>query len=354
MVFLNYSFYSWNTSFWNLNQLLWTTIVSFNNTQYNFLLLVSLACASWTFTSKKIALVGCLLTTPVLVKYTWLTYPQQLVVGYNNIHPVLFYLAFLAVFFFIAPFEFIGGCKSTSISSVAAISLVLGGYWGLNNTAWGFFWVNDFIEWILLLLVILSFSLFHHRQVTRSLSLYLIMTASLFLLIILSRYGFIFTRHSFFDLNKSVNYLFAYTLLNVQSTIWLVVVFFYFSQATIFISILNSWQVVDVRFFSRTYMTALHLIIIVFALAWIQYTPLHQTLKADVYDLALVNEFTVLTTKTYLYVLLTKNLVKIYFVSVNLFLLSKWVFLKTFLNVLFCGTIYVMVVLISITKIYAS
>lgn len=295
-----------------------------------------------------------LLTTPYLVKYVWLHYPQQLIVGYNNVHPVLFYLAFLSMFFFVAPFESAHGYKNISISVIASSSLVLGGYWGLNNTAWGFFWVNDFIEWMLLLLTMFSFSLLHSKITKQTLNLYLTVTVMLFFFILLSRYGLVFTRHSFFDLSKSVNYTFAYLVLNARQSAALFLPLFYINPLLLFVFLLNCWLLIDLYFFRKTSLVIIHILILVFMLTWLQYAPLHQTLKSNFYDLLLVTEFNVLSTKTSLYLLLTISFVKIYFIVGHLFLLLKWVFFKNLLNVLFCGTIYIVILLISITKIYAS
>ncbi len=124
-------------------------------------------------------------------------------VGTLNIHPILFYLSFIGIFlkfkekclfFFNQAF----GVIYNDIVITSLTSLMLGGLWGLQSLSWGYLWVNDHIEWILLLLLLYLVQFIHLKSI-KIFSLYpLLPLYSLFILLLLVRLNLVATRHSFF------------------------------------------------------------------------------------------------------------------------------------------------------------
>ncbi len=122
----------------------------------------------------------------------------ELLVGYYNIHPFFLYAAFI-----LCGFKFLGAQLATPPHKLAfylcLYALVLGASWGWGNAVWGFFWVNDVIEWALLLLTLCTLVCMHVYKYTRLKKL-LILSFMLFCcLLFMLRCGLLFSRHSFFS-----------------------------------------------------------------------------------------------------------------------------------------------------------
>ena len=130
-------------------------------------------------------------------------FPSTLVIGQVLIHPALFYFSIISfilycsqkykvnlLFFYYIRFIFF----------TTSLTLMLGSWWGWSLAIWGFYWVYDFIE-ILLLIVIVLLVLNKHKKF--SYYLYNFLYTIIWVLCILSlRFGFINTRHSFFNKNS--------------------------------------------------------------------------------------------------------------------------------------------------------
>lgn len=164
-----------------------------------------------------------ILTFKLLVVPLW--------VGTLNIHPLLFYVSFLSIFLkFNYRFIFFTNqlFKQTLVRLLffSSISLFLGGVWGLQSLSWGYLWVNDHIEWTLLLLILFLIQHIHFPDI----KIYLIyITLSLVVLItflLLIRLNLVTTRHSFFTKQSIlllVWFIFFY---------FLFVIFFFFLSKT--------------------------------------------------------------------------------------------------------------------------
>ena len=121
-------------------------------------------------------------------------------IGFVNIHPILLYIVCILT---IGSYLRLESYKLTSVSIsilvwVGIIALLLGMYWGVFSFLWGFFWVNDLVEWFLLSLIILLLTILHNSY-TLQFKVY-INSYIIFLLIYISaiRLNLVFTRHSFF------------------------------------------------------------------------------------------------------------------------------------------------------------
>lgn len=77
------------------------------------------------------------------------------------------------------------------------VTLLLGGLWGLQSMAWGYFWVNDGIEWTLLIVILLLGGQ-QHRNEYKKLPTYVSQVLLFLLITLLSlRLNLIPTRHAF-------------------------------------------------------------------------------------------------------------------------------------------------------------
>lgn len=136
---------------------------------------------------------------------TIFTIPAQLLVGYNNIHPFLFYFSFVFGILTLTQMRNVYIFNIFNIFFLASVALLLGGLWGLGNSIWGFFWVNDQIEIVLLLYVLILLYLLHvyiqWENIVRSITILICFILVLFFL----RWGFTFTRHNFFNVKLLVN-----------------------------------------------------------------------------------------------------------------------------------------------------
>lgn len=200
---------------------------------------------------------------------------DSLLIGFYNIHPILLYFSF---FFFFCNIYFNNNYvvnSSTNNFYLTSFTLLLGGYWGAGNSVWGYFWVNDAIEQILLLNVVIFFLQIHFfssKQINYfSISLFISLLFYLFLL----RLGLLSTRHSFFDSSNITN-LIAYW-------IWLYIVpsFLY---CIMYINFIAGWWLIgflaflvlyllNQSFFNKFKLFFIHLLIFIFGFIWLKYTP---------------------------------------------------------------------------------
>lgn len=148
---------------------------------------------------------------------TYTTLLSSLEFGLVNIHPTLLYFSLLTFLIFIFLRNSWGFQLSLFIQSLGlSLALILGMFWGVFSNLWGFFWVNDVIEWILFFWLYLLLILLHRLN----LRYFLIYLYVLILLIGLFaiRLNFFTTRHSFF-LTFFVNNLYSYLGLFTKQTL---------------------------------------------------------------------------------------------------------------------------------------
>lgn len=202
----------------------------------------------------------------------------SLLVGYNSIHPYLFYYSFLnIIFYYLALNSWYVNKKISHYISVLA--LILGGYWGFGSSVWGYFWVNDLIEWNLLVLVFINILSFHVYYNLNFKFLFLNVCLLIAYSIILFRFGFFFTRHSFFDLTKIKNIFLLYSFM-LYVFYWI----FYLSCLMalkfffIFIFVIliqNSWKkVITSNFYNKFF----HLFIITLTFIWLKHKNMGEVL----------------------------------------------------------------------------
>ena len=347
-------YYSFSNLTWTAAQLLWQIVVNLNNTKWNFLFIFGVCLVLANFFTKLYLYFILLLTCGVLSKYSQLDYVAQLLIGYNNIHPLLFYSAVIVLYAVITCCEAFNKISTTTIFSIGVCSLLLGGYWGLNNTAWGYFWVNDFIELILLAVCILSLFRLHcrNRVVFKIIGcLYLFYLVSL---IVGSRYGLVFTRHSFFDVTKLTNAGVMYFVCVCRPDYVVVIkLLLFFSICIIFFWMIYVIKATSFQSFINIYLLFFHIIVLVLLLTWFKQAPLHYSMPAARHLYIVSPLFFNKIALGFLFQF-SKYKTTIYAINAALFLHKKIFILKQFAIVLYSTTIYLVLLLISIVKIYGN
>lgn len=156
------------------------------------------------FTDSLVAAIFLSIHLATQLKFTKLSIslPTSLWVGTINWHPPLFYcIIVLSIVSQLA--------RSVSYSSIISktsyflnikllsITLILGSLWSLQSLTWGYYWVNDTIEWALLS-VLLVFLIEQHRNKTSYRKFYNDQSFILILILLLClRLNLVPTRHAF-------------------------------------------------------------------------------------------------------------------------------------------------------------
>jgi len=280
--------------------------------------------------------------------------PNQLIVGLNCIHPVLFYLSLLCgLILFTKPRE-ISYITQLTLLLIGSLCLVLGGLWGLGNAVWGFFWVNDFIEIILLVFLLSVLTCFHVYNTTESKFFFILKACMLILYIFLLRWGFIFTRHNFFNFN-SINNLFLLYLTLYFNNFFLFLAyspfFFMYILFTFYLVIMIFGRYLKYRFFY----VLVHAVSFSVFLVWVKFRENNHTIFSNqIFDdmsmFRFINNkisfyFSDVIFLDYKFFLLTLNLWSFY--------VSK--FMIFFINIYtsYCFFFYIFLMLGSMYKIYS-
>lgn len=281
-------------------------------------------------------------------------YPLELLVGYNNIHPFLLYISYLLIFFRIGVKESFIFSKWKTVLYIAILVLLLGGYWGLNNAVWGFFWVNDLIEWILVCLITVVLVVIHSKNNNTQVTRLFIFLFFLTLILYLSRYGLVFTRHNFFNIRDTVNFsLSGFLVIGLR---WLTIILLpsvvCLFTLNMILSMSCAWLLARSAIkWKRMGLTLFHIIIFVVAIHWLWYTPLN---FSGVYA-----EMCAITTWKILYntvningLLIAKmffSLQQIYTTVTGTFKILLW---RSLITPVLAMTCFYVVSLISLMKIY--
>lgn len=199
---------------------------------------------------------------------------SALIVGYNNIHPPLFYIFLWATLALGFEDRFI---TTKYLFCLGAIIFYWGSLWGVGNAAWGYFWVKDIIELALLIALILLIIFFHSpirvQHFFKLCLCWFIIGSTLLLL----RWGFIFTRHSFFNLLGTVNFCKFYLILFSRVS-WgffsVILVYTPLVSFTFSLYILCFFVLTAVRSATefRKYLF-FHSLLLVYTISWLKYQP---------------------------------------------------------------------------------
>jgi len=188
-----YLTYVVNLNYWGANLIfIYLIILSFYFTKLKFFIMITLTylCKQLTFSN--------------IIFYKILVI--NLVVGTVVLHPFLFYISL--VFFFLKNYSKSGLYLTNSryislylVSVFLVCTLFLGNIWALQSTSWGYFWVGDIIEWILLFKIV---HILFYLHLWKNVNLYynwFITIFSVLSIIVLIRLNLLSTRHNFISVN---------------------------------------------------------------------------------------------------------------------------------------------------------
>lgn len=206
-----------------------------NNFFHNPLLLVFYVVCSSVGTFVKVFSISVLPQVTQSSQWVAGKTTPELLVGYYNIHPFFLYAGLLRLTVSISSQSFFQ-TQLNNLFQCSATALVLGAHWGWGNSSWGFFWVGDVIEWLLLLLIIIILAVIHSFKSSIYVARLLVVLAFLYEILVNLRLGLIFSRHSFFSGTKVANiliwacilasrslasYFFLKILFSISKIIWL-------------------------------------------------------------------------------------------------------------------------------------
>lgn len=235
--------------------------------------------------------------TPFFFKKKLLT---TLIVGTVVIHPLAFY-TFTAIFFvkfFIRNVYQTVNLIKLSLKILALflmLTLILGGFWGLQSISWGYFWVNDAIEWLLLMKIIYVLYTGHIFKARSLVCNQFLIPAIILGLLVFVRLNLIQTRHNFISnqplvytvlifylMLLTLTFSTAYSYFQGQSAICaryivtlLLIIFGLYLNATLFLK--YSWTIL-LLYYIHTYkpgnfkrLIYIHFLALTFFTIWLLY-----------------------------------------------------------------------------------
>jgi len=253
----------------------------------------------------------------------WLFYKKlltTLIVGTVTIHPLAFYVfttIFFINFFYKATFHRFSKVplSFSSLSYFLFFTLFLGALWATQSNSWGYFWVNDAVEWLLLLTVLYTLNALHFWLVSVNFYNFGYFYFMLFNYLLLVRFNFVPTRHNFISTNLVVyiiffTFLLVFLLLNTTplyckrtgnlSFVFICFcLFFYFVPLKLFILKYVFWVVFLFFFINRlcSYVKSvtLHYLLLGFLALWLQFFNFF-FLNYGVYDTIIKAPLTIFST----------------------------------------------------------
>lgn len=263
-------------------QFLYTFVRNINHTWWNYifiLLLITFIRKINLFYALSFILLVIYKSVPTFFVFKKIS--PALLIGYNNIHPILFYIFLFSALLYLLIDDVQQVFTLDKITRGALLTLFLGGLWGAGNSAWGFFWVNDHIELSLLKYIIILLLLLHTHVLEKRRKNIFIVLSLLVLHLLALRWGFVFTRHSFFNLNALVN-VFKFFIFFCNTAIGLLPLFFVSVDdlGSFFLFFLLGYALL-LFLKSRTSLfknVKLHILVLVLALAWLKTKPHNLTI----------------------------------------------------------------------------
>lgn len=130
----------------------------------------------------------------------------NLIAGTIVIHPLGFYV-FITIFFFkffnYNNYVYLTYLRSRGVLLIycLVVTLSLGGFWSTQSNSWGYFWVDDLIEWLLLSAIIYTIVFIHFYLPVKLIINFFINNFLLINFLMFIRLGFLSTRHNFLSIN---------------------------------------------------------------------------------------------------------------------------------------------------------
>lgn len=254
-----------------------TILLTYSPFNYSLIIIIL-----WWFSSVKRTKINVIICWFLFIIYYLLAYKKVLstfktsiflVLGYNSIHPYIFYGSIvLLVFFLLYANNNNNNILINSIFLFSSFGFLLGSFWGWGNSIWGFFWVNDKIEQLFFSILLLLIIRFH--VINNSISVYLVIIGVLSICfnLFLVRIGLSLTRHNFFDISTLVN-ISLYTFLWVDlNKIFYIIISVLTGKLLLIIILL--WLVNCTKTNYLIYKTKLklvHILICIFFISWLKF-----------------------------------------------------------------------------------
>lgn len=142
-------------------------------------------------------------------------WPEILLLGLNNLHPLIYYVSLVTLFkFCFNKIIFYNYLKLFYIYVGWTLSLLTGMYWGSINSVWTYFWVNDGIE-LFLFLMWCWVTYLIHTYTKNFINIFLTVWLYALFYLLLIRWNLIASRHSFFA--EITNYSYSLYLVYILS-----------------------------------------------------------------------------------------------------------------------------------------
>lgn len=213
-----------------------------------------------------------------------------LLVGTITIHPLLFYFSLILVLLVIARKQacYISNTlplTMSTLSYILTVTLVLGGYWGFQSTVWGYFWVNDTIEWLLLCVLLYTLSQLHVLLNYWRTSNHFLALLCILNMIAVVRLNFLPTRHSFIQ-NTNLFYYVLFSYYTILFACWQGPRRDQYNLPNLYAAVFTLWAIPKLLFSKSLFLLALvflvlkvrskfflsglfaHLLIVVFFTVW--------------------------------------------------------------------------------------
>lgn len=205
--FINFFFsnQSWSYSFY------YTYVVNLNYWESNILFIYLFFLFFSRLSSKLIFLIFSFLIFNFFLFFSTTPYKSLLItlmVGTVTIHPLAFYfftLIFVVKFYYFNMHFFVNrvALSFQTLSLFLTLTLLLGSLWASQSNSWGYFWVNDAVEWLLLLITLYILSVIHFWS-HKFLYNFCLIVFMFFNLLLLIRLNFLPTRHNFISSKLTV------------------------------------------------------------------------------------------------------------------------------------------------------
>ncbi len=190
------------------------TSLNYWETNLFFVGLVVFCFISWTFRVFSLLVSMWFFKTSAFFSTIFVkTLITNLIVGTVTIHPLAFYmyvtLFIVKVMHKRFQFSTIRLHITTNLLTFFLIfTLFLGSIWAMQSNSWGYFWVNDAVEWLLLLFILYLVYKLHVWCIFTGQINFFLYSLALLNTLILIRLNFLPTRHNFITTKLTVYTIF--------------------------------------------------------------------------------------------------------------------------------------------------
>lgn len=177
-------------------------LIKINNIKINFIFVnLIINCLQFVYSSFTYILLSIWILNITNAKYLTISNFYQ---GYVKIHPNLQYIGSIMYIYVTINKKINFKLNKYPLSYIVIISFCLGSLWALFQSIWGYYWSNDSIEYILLVvsyIILIKIHKYYIKKVSNQIIIFLV----LFLLISL-RLNLLHTKHNFFSKISTIKF----------------------------------------------------------------------------------------------------------------------------------------------------